>query len=120
MAMANEHDEGAEVQFEQLLNELRQNLLSYRPLKLIPKGYHPDFADLQLFQEAGWRCQLCHQPFFSVAIGKRGLPFIRYPQRAHEYSSRPEDPQPKRLALCCACHLAYDNQRPGGRRKKEV
>lgn len=114
--MASEQE--ARDQFERFLDALRQNLLAYQPLKLIPPGYHPDFAEVQLLEAAGWECQHCHQPFFSVAFGKRGIPYLRYPQRAHEYSSRPEDPQPKILVLCCACHLAYDNKRPGGRSSK--
>lgn len=116
--MAREHD-AAEEEFLQLLKELAKNLQAYRPQHLIPPGYHPDFADLELFRKAGWRCEHCKQPFFSIAFGKKGTPYIKYPQRAHDHASHPSDPSPKLHALCCTCHLIYDNQQPGGRRKKE-
>ena len=93
----------------------------YRPRVLVPEGYHPAFADcLEVFEEAGWHCESCGEPFFSIGISRRtGLPFIRYPHRAHDYNSSPGDPKPIIHAFCCACHLAYDNRRPGRRRRKE-
>lgn len=72
--------------------------------------YHENYDDqaLDCKEQAGWKCEQCGAVHGVELIGeKKGRVYKVEIQAAH-LDHDPENPYPRLIALCQACHLRYD------------
>jgi hypothetical protein len=60
-------------------------------------------------ERAGWKCEACGAAQHTIAISKRGTPYIIYLAACHVNHDQ-DNLQPELKALCVACHGRHDYQ----------
>lgn len=60
-------------------------------------------------ERAGWKCEMCGIAQHTIAISKRGNPYIIYLHAAHKRHDK-SNPEPELVCLCVACHGKLDHE----------
>lgn len=72
--------------------------------------YHENYDVLALSckEEAGWKCEQCGVVHGMELVGEKNGNAYKVRISAAHLDHDPENPNPRLMALCEACHLRYD------------
>ena len=74
------------------------------------KRYHENYDALALIckEQAGWKCEKCGAVNGAELVGKKRGNAYKVRISAAHLDHDPENPNPRLMAMCEACHLRYD------------